>query len=272
MRLYFIDDSNISYNSKLDFLLYGGLIVDQADVRSMIIKYYDIREQYQIERERPVKWDNFNWERKGTLDPETHKNIKSNVLELVAQTNCKIIIYMSPHYFSHDIVTSSTNLNTSFVINSDKLLRSVKYGINVCLEKFNNYLTIIDDYGLVLADDFSQTLRVELTKHCNNIFLNGTMTWSGGLSSVLDRISYPVIETRHTISPFHQINDIVIGAIQSSLKEVSPNLVKTLKNNFWSVDNNIVDFGFNLYPKSFKSSEIERKVRIVEQKFHKLIS
>ena len=269
MKIFFVDDSNIETDDKLEFFIYGGLIASPDHIRSIIKEFYKIKNSNGVKDDRPVKWANCKFD-KICLDPAKHKKIKNDVLELVAKTECKIIVYLAPHYFYHN--QNFSGVGKKYKINPEKQIKAVKYAINICAEKFNDYLRSIDSHGLIFADDFGQgNIKKELTKHCHDIYPDGTVNYRGIVSSELERIVYPVVETRFDYSPMHQINDIVLGAIQHSLKEISDNLIDKLKDNFWE-NKQIINSGFNVYPKNSKTAAMSTKLQILENKFIRLVS
>lgn|GEM_PF-821737 len=274
MKLFFVDDSNIDADDKLEFFIYGGIILGEESVRSIILNFISIKEKYGVPASRPVKWVNYVIKNGPVekIDPETHRKIKSAVLEMISKTECRIIIYLAPHYFYQNKNLSGGGKR--FTIDLDKQINAVKLAINICAEKFNKYLKETNCFGLILADNFGEgKIKSELDKHCLDIYPRGTINFKGEVSCELERVCYPILKTKFDYSPVHQINDIVLGAIQHSLKEIARDLIGQLKDNFWSNKNGkILDFGVSIYPKEPKTQFIAEKIQNVKNKFNKLFT
>lgn len=118
------------------------------------------------------------------------------------------------------------------------------------MHKFDEYVGA-GNYGLVLADRFGTAVKSEMDRHCTDLFPSG-----GGAATsryVLRNIALPVIQVDNEESYLHQINDVVLGAIQISFKEMGHNFLPRLRNNFWSTDHGpgirkVTGNGFNIYP------------------------
>ena len=70
----------------------------------------------------------------------------------------------------------------------------------------------------------------------------------------------------------HQINDVVLGAVQHSLKEISYNFLPIIKNNFWTNNKtgHIMKHGFNIYPVNPRTDYMKNKLAFLESKFIRL--
>jgi len=266
MKIFFVDDSNISIDRKLEFFLYGGIAVDESDVLKLVKFLYGLKRDQRIKQERPIKWENINWHKEGILDPGKHKKIKEEVLNFVGQSSCKIIIYLAPHDFYHKIDSKKLPQEIKFIIDPQKQIRALKFALNICLQKFNSYLDEDNNLGLVFADEFGgKKIKKYLTDYCFTLCPQGTRV------SGLEHIVYPVINIDSEYSSVHQINDIVLGAIQHSLKEITYNFIPIIKKNFWGDGKQIMGKGINIYPKKPKVQYIERKLETTQNKFKRLI-
>lgn len=268
MKLFFVDDSNITKEEYLSFFIYGGIIVDGNTIRDLIKCFLKIKLDHNIDPNIEIKWDNIN-----NLDPTEAKTLKNDILKLVKTSDCKIIIYLAPQDFYHNIRSKikKGKLSIKSRIDPDKYIRSLKYATNVCMQKFNQYLEEINNIGLVLADE-SGYCKKEMRSYYFSLYPEGTE------KTQLNRIAYIIIPVDSCYSQMHQVNDIVIGAIQYSLKEFKYNFLPLLKNNFWSKKilsgklNIINEYGFNVYPKKPKTPKMQKMLKILSEKFRKLIN
>lgn len=267
MKLFFIDDSNISYDKKLDFFIYGGLLGDAKDISDLSRNLYKIKEREGIDKKFPIKWPNSKWQGK-ELDKDLHDKLKDEILKVVSESNCKIIIYLAPQDFYHELSHHGTKFK--LVINTKKLIRSFKFALNVCFQKFNQYLIENDNFGIIFVDDFGTNCKKELIEYCFNLYPKGTE------KSKLERIVYPIIFTSNECSPIHQINDIVLGAIQYSLREATRNFLPIIKKNFWvkniSGRKQVGGYGVNLYPQKTPVAGLKNRLKQLENKFIRLVN
>jgi len=267
MKFFIIDESNIKKDEKFEFFVYGGLIVDDSEIRVLSKQLIDIKRSFNIEEKRPIKWPNFNWDNKGQLDPEIHAKIKEAVLVLVNKSSSKIIIYLSPHDFYH-----TWNIALGFKLKSrmdpEKYLRAQKYAINVCLNKFNLYLSELKENGMVLADSFVEQFNHVLTEHCLSLYPDGK-------DRKLDKIIYPVVQVNNECSEIHQINDVILGAITFSMREMAQNFMPIIKDNFWGASEDgfstILNKGINIYPREIKTPQLKEKIGKLKEKFDRLM-
>ena len=266
MKIYFIDESNIAVDSKLEFFIYGGIVLGAEDIQKLGTELCVIKEKNNIPKERPIKWENIRW--KGIqLDPKIHSSIKQEVLQLVSNSSAEIIIYLAPHDFYHSYKVKGRTFKKT--IDKDRQILSMKFALNICLQKFNQYLSMTNESGLVIADQFADGLNEELLSYCLGLYPGGTM------KSKLECIIHPVLLADNEYSYIHQINDIVLGAIQFSLKELNFNFLPILKNNFWTNTSGnkkiIKGYGFNAYPKKPATTSMVMSLDKLVYKFEKQI-
>ncbi len=266
MEIFFIDDSNISINKKLEFFLYGGIIVDEEDILKLVKFLYNLKKNQGIKQERPIKWENINWHKEGILDPEKYKDIKKEVLGFIGQSSCRIIIYLAPQCFYHKVDTKKLQQETKFTIDSEKQIEALEFALNVCLQKFNSYLSENNSLGLVFADEFGgKKIKKYLKNYCFSLCPKGTRM------SNLERIVYPVINIDSEYSAIHQINDIILGAVQYSLKEITYNFIPMIKKNFWGGEKRIIGKGISVYPKKARAQDMGKKLETIQNKIKRLI-
>jgi hypothetical protein len=261
-----MDESNVAFNTRLGFFLYGGIAIKDSEIREQAKFLCALKAKHGIPKHRPLKWSNVAWGKQGVLDNEKHREMKDAVLKHIQASDIKIIVYLAPQEFYH--IRGAGSLRQ--VIHPDKQATAMQYAITGILDKFNHYLTEQDDIGLVVADEFgTKALRSKLLPHCFSVYPDGTNV------SDLERIVYCVLCVDSEYSLMHQINDIVLGAIQHSLREIAHNFLPILKDNFWALDYRgkpkIVDAGFTLYPRTARTLRIRGQLTQLEAKFIRLV-
>ncbi len=262
MKFYFTDETNVHRNPQLGFFVYGGIIVDESELRPLSEDIFKIKKQFGLEKERPIKWSNNKWHGH-ELDPLLHKEIKGLILDQFSRSSVKIIISLSPQDFYH----SSTFLGIKRVEKVDQEKQKVthKYAINTSLQKFNHYLEEAGSLGMVLADNFAESMREYLTLHCFSLYPDGTTV------SPLTNITFPVVQLNNEYSQLHQVNDVVLGCFSYSMMEMSVNLLPRMTNNFWHGDKDnimsILGRGFNTYPKRPQSLQLQKEIQLLKDKF-----
>ncbi len=267
MKFFITDETNIVENCEFKFFIYGGLVVDESDMRSLCRKVLALKRGKNIDENRPIKWTNVKWGKEPKLDNAVHTEIKDEMLTLVGKSECKIILYLSPQDFYHINTIAGIKIKRS--IDNTKHLQTQQYAVNVCLGKFNEYLNSINKRGVVIADTFVDSFKKEMTSHCFETFSKGTNY------SKLERVILPIMQIGNEYSQIHQLNDIVLGAIQFSLRESSYNFLPKIKDNFWKshTANYMTVFGngVNIYPKTAKSEHIRKITVETKEKFIRLI-
>jgi hypothetical protein len=263
MKIYFTDETNTSQNPDQGFFIYGGIVVDESELRPLSIGILSIKEKLGIPKERPIKWPNTKWKQCGKLDPILHANVKEEILSLFTKSSSKIIICLSPQNFYHKPKIIPIGLR--YVIDEDKQKQAQEYALNVSLSKFDQYLRSLGCIGIVMADEFADNLKAHLSAHCFKIFPDGTD------NRYYENVVYPVIQLNNEYSQIHQINDVVLGAISHSLMELANNFLPRLASQFWSSDPNdkstILRYGFNVYPINPRTQELVVDLQHVKSKF-----
>ncbi len=263
MKVFFTDETNISRNPSQGFFIYGGIIVDETELRSLSSGLLSIKSELGIPKERPIKWPNENWKRTGQLDPVLHAQVKDRVLSLFTSSTARIVICLSPQDFYH--VRRFAGFVIREGINEERQKQTQEWALNSCLLKFNNYLGENDCLGIVMADSFAQSMKTHLDAHCFGIFPTGTTTHR------FDNVVYPVIQLDNEYSQLHQINDVVLGAISYSLTELSENFLPRLAGHFWSADplenRRILGRGFTVYPQQPRTPQLQTNIQLVKEKF-----
>jgi hypothetical protein len=263
MKVYFIDETNTTNNTQMEFVIFGGLVVEPEEIRSASIALLELKQKFGIKKERPIKWPNVNWKGEGILDKNLHAQIKNEILKIVSKSKFRIIVNLTPQFFYHSSKLVGSEIKQ--VIDIDKQEKEFGYAINLTFENFNQYLKETKDCGFVIADSFAQNLRESMVEHCLSLFPKGTNR------SELEKIVYPIIELKNEYSPIHQINDVVLGAISYSLMESGHNFLPILKNNFWCRDpqnkETIIDAGFNIYPSVPRNLGLKISLQKITDKF-----
>ncbi len=267
MRLFIVDECNVSHDDKLGFFIYGGIVVPENEIRPLSQSVFAIKREFGINKARAIKWNNTSTATEDPLDQELHKQIKDRILGLFTSSNARIIVCLSPQEFYHDV--TFIGLTFKKRINHTAHIRTQEYALNDVLKKFNYFLREEDELGMIFADKYSDSFRHHMTEHCFKLFPSGDGRFS------LERIIYPVIQLNDEYSQLHQMNDVVLGAIQYSLKELGYNSLPRISKNFWKSDltsnATILGRGFDIFPKVTKSEIIRQNQEKLTQKFLRLI-
>ncbi len=268
MKFLVADECNVVKEDKFGFFMYGGIVISDDEMRPLSQGFQEIKRELGINKKRPIKWTNNGWQGEEPFGTDLHKKAKDKILTLFAESGSKIIVSLSPQDFYHNV--SFIGLKIKSKINIEAYKRSQEYALNTTLKKFNRYLRETDDMGLVLTDTFSDDTRLHMTNHCAEIFPNGNGRFT------LEKIAYPVIPINNEYSHLHQINDVVLGAIQYSLRELGYNSLPRIKERFWKDvsgnDATIYGRGFDIYPKNNNDPALEEKIEKLVQKFSRLIA
>lgn len=263
MKIFITDETNITRDDKFEFFVYGGLIIDQNEVKALSTKLIEFKKELGIEIERPIKWSNVKWNGKGILDLDIHKKIKEKMLDEVVNSGCKIIIYLAPNDFHH--IKNFIGLKTYHKFDENRYIQSQKYALNVCCFKFDKLLIKEDDHGLIFADEFMKGIKSEISKHCEDLYPNGK-------DYKYERISMPIMQLNNDKSLLHQFNDVVLGAITCSMREMEFNFLPKLKTLFLTDETGkILGYGINIYPKRPKTNIIKNQLITLQSKFERLL-
>ena len=264
MELLIADECSIAWDAQIGYFIYGGIIVNETEAKPLAESVLSIKEQYGLSKDRPIKWNNVNWQG-STLDEDVHRNIKDAVLTAFSESQSKIIVCLSPHNFYHNPAVRNDG-RAIMSIDPTTEIRSHEYGLNDVLGKFDSYLGH-DKYGLVFADKFGDGIRTHMDQHCRDCFPNGTR-------GLLTNIVCPVIQLDNEESYLHQINDVVLGAIYTSLREMGHNFLPRIKDNFWASEGenpSILGYGFNVYPLAPRIGSYRQAKSNLQRKFNRLI-
>lgn len=103
--------------------------------------------------------------------------------------------------------------------------------------------------------------------HCFDLY-------PSGVDVELNRIVSPVIEMDNEYSHIHQVNDVVLGAITTSMREMEHNFLPIIRDNFLKIGDDhstIIDNGICIYPKRSSSPLIVQKITTLGSKFQRLL-
>lgn len=267
MEAFFADETSISWDEHLGFFMYGGITLNALDLKTVTKETLRIKKEAGVNSLRPVKWKNVNWGG-DTLPTDVHRQVKHEILQIFSQTDSKIIICLSPHRFYHD-TTFNSDGNRVMRINPVMLNRTQRYAMNDLLEKFESYLGN-DKQGIIVADKFGEAVRHDLSKHCFESFPYNQQL---GTNNIIHRVFQVAEEESEPL----QVSDIVLGAIQHSLKDSSRNnFLPILRQNFWANQTEtrriVSGYGFNVYPLAPKYPSYQRAVENLKIKFRRLIN
>ncbi|MDB5264499.1 MAG: hypothetical protein JWN64_70 [Parcubacteria group bacterium] len=266
MRLFITDDCNVTWDPKVDYFLYGGIVVPDSEARVLAEQLLTLKAGAGIRKERPVKWSNNKWKGEALFNEKIHAAIKNQVLDLVRSSGARIIVCVSPQGFYHTGTMKGEKVRMAIDVETQK--RTQQYALNDVVAKFHSYLEEVDDQGMILADKFGQGVKAHMDEHCMNSFPRGR--------TPTPRIIHPIIQLDNEESHLHQINDVVLGSIYFSLREMGFNFLPAIRDNFWMREvgdySSILYKGFNIYPLRPAKRGLVASNQALEQKFNRLIT
>jgi len=265
MLLYSVDESGVDTRS--EFFIFGGITVPDRSVFGLINIINDAKKNFRpfrIPKEVEIKWNYYSTNQKikkalrREISREQHTEIKNDIICEVAKRSRDefgIFIYLVPY---------------KFFVNDG--WRSYQIAMNICFTKFEEYLSKINEYGIVLIDELQglktkdedgktidlskERLRGHILFYILNLYEAGTG------KKQISHIPLIIPNIISTLSGLHQLNDLILGAFQYYLqyvfqdvpeRELAVQIVKkyigNLHVNF--EDSNIIaalNCGINIYP------------------------
>lgn len=266
MQIFITDDTNIAWDHRFNFFVYGGLVLSGLTARSLAQQLIMLKNCFSIPNIRPIKWSNSRWNGQAPLEGSVHKGLKQQILDAVAASDAKIIVCLSPQGFYHIPIVVEEGIRYS--IDNETQKRTQEYGLSDALEKFNRYLYTIDDVGIVFADRFGDGIKAHMDNHCRQIFC-------APVGSRFSNIVHPVLQIDNEDSYLHQINDVVLGSVYFSLRDIGFNFLPVIRNNFWlnSVGDykSILGYGFSIYPLVPRADHYKAVKLQLEERFLRLL-
>ena len=231
MLTFFTDESYADRGGAEEYKIsiYGGLVLNSTTFSELSQFLYKIKDRYVLPQEAEIKWRfRSYWDNLksiGHIDPsftqvtkpeayesfkQDHTAIKEEILNKVAESDAKIIIAIRPNLLLHA---------------TDEQV--VEYSIGAVARKFEKVLAREGDTGIILADELPRKINPDaIIDHQYILELccrgSGTVTFSRLLSVV------PTINSH--VSPIHQVNDVVLGAIQYYVLEFVRRLADPSRN------------------------------------------
>ncbi len=231
MLTFFADESIVNRGGAEDYDLsiYGGIVLDEATFDELSQFIYKIKDKYVLPQELEIKWRfESYWENmikvryleKGitkkthpalymSFKPD-HAQLKNQILEKIAASSAKIIIAIRPN---------------KLLGASDE--QKIEYSIGAVARKFEKLLQKTNDLGIILADELPKRINSKsVIDHQYILKLccrgSGTIHFKHLISIV------PTINS--SISPIHQINDVLLGAVQYYILEFIRQLSDPTRN------------------------------------------
>jgi hypothetical protein len=190
MRLLYCDESNLN-ETDFDFFVYGGIIIDTSRAASLSSAIEQIRINAGID---PTFLLKFN-PGPPNLDHQQFAQLKCDVIQTAVDHGCVFLTSL----ILHNIATSAASAR----------LRE----INRVSFHFNCYLQSINEHGLVLIDQFTDT---QANPHLREKFLVGVTGMPYSPAIRMNRIlgfHYAAIGQSH----FGSLIDIVIGSFRFAI-------------------------------------------------------
>lgn len=196
MFVIYCDETNLEERNG-DFLIYGGLMIDAANLEAVSKEMWELRRSYNIDNTAELKYLPAPDEITGN-----YNDFKKACIELCIRYECKLLTYQ----ILHDIAT-----------NPDEARRN---GINEICMNFHYELTDHDEIGIIFVDRFNDSGN-QIDAHLRRKFSVGLE----GASLLTNPYPLPRVVGLHytTIGQSHMTSliDIILGTYRTALNIVS---------------------------------------------------
>jgi len=263
MLTFFTDESAADRGGAENYKLsiYGGLVLTEPTFYELTDFVYKLKDRYVMPQHLEIKWrfESFweNMRRVGHIDkaitrkthPEAyesfrddHKKLKGEVLDRIAESDAEIIVALRPN---------------KLLGASDEQI--VQYSIAAVARKFEKLLGNRDEFGIICADELPKRINPNAVTDYEYV----TDLCCRGSGSLVFEHLISIIPTMNShVSGIHQINDVVLGAIQyyalefiRSFADPSRNfdtakaiLIKIIRNFHKAGGKYVVNNGLLMYP------------------------
>lgn len=264
MYIFFTDETKVQGRDAKQYNLsiYGGLILEKEQIIDLTKFIYTLKDNYLYPQELELKWGfNAVWENMKKVNfiekSFTYKNkpdlyasmkgdydeLKNKILKKISETPAKIVVAVRPN----GLLGASEE-------------KDIEYSLGAITKKFRKILNDHGKAGIILADELRRKLKEEDVIDYQYI-LNLCTSCRG--DATLDNLLLIVPTVDSCISPIHQINDIVLGAIQYYIlcfirgisndrqeRKTEMDILLTIKDNFYKsrTGGYIINNGILLYP------------------------
>lgn len=225
MLIFFTDETYVHAKevSAYGLSIYGGLILTEDDISDLTSFLYKIKDNYVLPQELELKWSFVSvWEkmkRVGHIDKsftksshpelydslkEDYNKLKNEVIKKVSESSVRIVVAIRPN----NLLGGSE-------------IKNIEYSIAAVTKKFKKILESKNEVGIILADELRPKLQSSDTINYQYIL---KLCKFGFDPSAEDRLLSIVPTIDSCISPIHQINDIVLGALQYYMLQFMKNI------------------------------------------------
>ena len=199
MYILLADETNRDPDTS-DFFVYGALYFEHDKLPLIHRRVEEIRRKYGYRPEDELKWTTGG--RPDHIDPSSHRNAKSEVVDLAEEINAEFIPVVVAH-----AVTGDEDPNRTF-----------RYCIRDALSQFNWFLeNVADDFGICAVDPLpSSTSDRDILE---SVFHTG-LNFGSGKTRRLDRIKM-IATVSANASHAASLMDIVLGAFKFCINNPS---------------------------------------------------
>ncbi len=232
MYIFFTDEASVHGKGGRPYGLsiYGGPILDKNQIIDLTDFLFELKNSYVWPQELELKW-RFEtvWEsmrkigyiqKEFTKDNQPdlyeslrsdHEEMKNKVLEKISSSSAKIVIAIRPN----KLLGASEETN-------------IEYSVGVIVKKFRKILRDENEVGIILADELRKKLKSDDIIDYQYILKLCCQSRSYG---EVDPLLLIVPTIASCVSPIHQINDTILGAVQYYILE----FMRTLEDNSWDM-------------------------------------
>lgn len=254
MYLLFTDETNLTEQTDqgVKFFAYGGLVIpiDKISIIDESIKKF--RLEYGFKNTDSLKFDSNT--RPANISTIKFAEIKSKIINLCIENDCKFLVYVVLHK-----IAEKQGIN-----------KTVKWGADHIVGKFNHYLTQKNSQGMVFVDRLSD---VGEYKFLSEKFTTGLVFDSKNVPLSNIKIFSSTCDNASNLS---SVMDIVLGSfrycINRPFNELSAKvMIKDIVKLFWSdkVGENINPFEKGL---TFRPKPENISVPLYKEEYESLIT
>lgn len=232
MYIFFTDEASVHGKGGKSYGLsiYGGPILDEKQTIDLTDFLFELKNSYVWPQELELKW-RFEtvWEnmrkigyirREFTKDNQLdlyqslksdHEEMKNKVMERVSSSSAKIVIAIRPN----KLLGASEETN-------------IEYSVGVIAKKFRKILRDENEVGILLADELRKKIKNDDIIDYQYILRLCCQSRNCG---EVDPLLLIIPTIASCVSPIHQINDTILGAVQYYILE----FMRTLENDRWDM-------------------------------------
>ena len=225
------ESSSLKRSGEHKFCIYGGLLLSESKFKELAKFIYKLKDRYLLPQKLELKWRFGSvWQNmikigriKSGITKESHPElfkglkedydkIKDEILNKISQSKARIIVVIRPS----ELLQATHE-------------KDIEYSIKAVAQKFEKILRKEKKLGIILADELPP--KIKKNDAINYEYILDLCSSGTGLIT-LDYVTLIIPTIDSCISPAHQVNDIILGAIQYYILE----LIRKIRDPNWNMD------------------------------------